>query len=373
MNSASPSGLYVHVPFCKGKCRYCDFFSVTGNELVEPWLHAVCREASLFADEWGEMDSLYLGGGTPSVLSHEQLAYLLDRLRLQFRFSADTETTIEMNPDDVDTPRMRRLRRMGFNRVSLGVQSFREAELAWLGRRHDVGRARSAIEAVKAAGFDNLALDLIYGLPGQTRGAWEQNLRLALQFQPEHLSCYLLTVEEGTPLGRMHALGRFQPLGEEEVSDLFLFTSRFLEEEGYLHYEVSNFARGAQRISRHNGKYWSHIPCLGLGPSAHSYRAKVRWWNVRSVGEYCRKIASGERPTAGSEELDREQLKLEAVYLGLRTGGGIPLALLENQPHSLGALDRLVREGFLRKDGDRILPTRRGYLVSDRLPLELLP
>ena len=305
-NNSLP-GLYLHIPFCKSKCPYCDFYSLTDLSLMPAWLEALKREVLLYKDTFPCFDTLYLGGGTPSLVDPRQLAILMACLRRQFDFAPDTEFTLEANPDDLTPEKLRVYRDLGINRLSLGVQSFDDQELASLGRRHTARQAERALKWSRAAGFTNLGIDLIYGLPGQTEEAWGRNFKKALRFNPEHLSCYQLTLEEGTPLGARAAQGYIQLPGEATQRRLFLKTSRFLAEHGYLHYEVSNFARGEAHFSRHSRKYWRHTPYLGLGPGAHSYLNGRRWWNDRSLTGYCRALAQGRAPLAG-RETDRKSV-----------------------------------------------------------------
>jgi putative oxygen-independent coproporphyrinogen III oxidase len=369
MPETKPAGLYVHVPFCLKKCPYCDFASGTDLAMVAGWLRAIKQEMGLYRDFAPEFDTLYLGGGTPSLLTAEQLAVLLENLQEHFAFAPDTEITLEANPDDLTVQILKSYRELGINRLSLGVQSFDDRELAFLGRRHDASQALHALAWARDAGFANLGLDLIYGLPGQTVARWQNNLETALSFLPEHLSCYQLTVEAGTPLARRQAEGQFQPHPEEMEREFFLFTSRFLEERGYLHYEISNFARGSRNRSRHNGKYWNHTPYLGLGPAAHSFRDGRRWWNHRFLKDYCQALSAGEAPVADEEVLTPEQARLEALYLGLRTREGVELGLMTNVQRREIVLQELVRAGLAEVKGDRLMPTREGLVVADRLAL----
>lgn len=372
MNSGPKPGLYIHVPFCRSKCLYCDFYSVDAPDLVEPWLSAVMREAVLYRDELGEFDTLYLGGGTPSLLREDQLALLMEHLFHHLKLSADAEVTIEVNPDDVTREKMKAMRVLGFNRVSLGVQSLVDDELKWLGRRHNADQSERAVEIIRSAGFDNLALDLIYGFDGQDRKRWLNTLERVVGFNPEHLSCYLLTLEEGTPFGRMEREGTIRRLGEEAERRFFLLTSRTLEECGFVHYEVSNFCRGEAFASRHNLKYWTHVPVLGLGPAAHSFHCGIRWWNPRSVETYCRRTENGQRPVEGSEVLTPDELELESLYFGLRSLVGVDLKRFCRSARAARTLRSWRRLGLVALDAGRVLPTRRGYLVADRLPIELM-
>ncbi len=369
MSFVNSPGLYVHVPFCQSKCPYCDFYSGTDLSLIPAYLAALAAEARLYQDRFSHFDSLFLGGGTPSLLASAQLATLMKTLRRQFHFASDCEITLEANPDDVSSDKMRLWQDLGVNRVSLGVQSFQERELRFLGRRHTARQTEQALDLIRAAGCANLGLDLIYGLPGQTAAAWIKTLDKALTFQPEHLSCYQLTVAPNTPLGRKVGRGRVTPLGEEAERAFFLLTSRWLTDRGYRHYEISNFAREERFLCRHNLKYWQHVPYLGLGPGAHSLAGNRRWWNHRSLVEYGAALDAGAPPVAGDETLTPEQLRLETLYLGFRTREGVELAALRAPPGWEKALQELEDSGLVRVQEGRARATLEGLVVADRLPL----
>jgi oxygen-independent coproporphyrinogen-3 oxidase len=369
MSETTPAGLYVHVPFCQRKCPYCDFASGTDLALVADWLQAIQQEIGFYRDFAPRFDTLYVGGGTPSLLSIDEIAILLKSLQGHFTFAPDTEITLEANPDDLTSQILKSYLELGINRLSLGVQSFDDRELAFLGRRHDAAQALRALAWARKAGFTNLGVDLIYGLPGQTVDQWQKNLETALGFYPEHLSCYQLTIEAGTPMAGRQAEEQFQSLPEEAEREFFLFTSKFLEDKGYLHYEVSNFARGSEYRSRHNGKYWNHTPYLGLGPAAHSFRDGRRWWNHRFLQDYCQSLSKGYAPVAGEETLTPEQTRLEALYLGLRTREGVDLKLITNGQRIKTVLQEIVRAGLAEVRDDRLMPTREGLVVADRLAL----
>jgi len=367
--AAVPAGLYVHVPFCRSKCPYCHFYSTPSVDLIPEWLEAVKKEALLYQGLFSSFDTLYFGGGTPSLLSPAEIGDLVECFQNRFGLSADCEITLEANPGDLDRETARELKKTGVNRLSLGVQSFAEEDLMVLGRRHRVADAVRSIEAVRSAGFENLGMDLIYGLPGQTGTGWLEGLTRALSFQPEHSSAYQLTPEEGTPLGKEAAQGRVCLWGEEESAQSFLETSRILESQGYLHYEVSNFARGEDRISRHNRKYWQQVPYLGLGPSAHSFLNRRRWWNPTSLEEYLDRLRGGQRPTAGEELLSLDQIRLESLLLGFRNREGVAPDQLRLNPSSRTVLAELEASQKVIRQRDRLIPTPRGYLLADRLPL----
>jgi putative oxygen-independent coproporphyrinogen III oxidase len=365
----SAAGLYVHVPFCKTKCPYCDFYSVTDLSAVESWLEAIEKEVKLYEGCFGPFDSLYIGGGTPSVLEERQVGRLMEAAISHFSFLEGAEITVEVNPDDVSIEKMIALRRLGVNRISIGVQSFNERRLRFLKRRHSAKQAEEAIGLAKASGFSNVGIDLMYGFPGQTRRTWVETLERAVSLDPAHLSCYQFTLEERTPYGRLMAEGRLKAISEEKGRALFLLTSRFLKERGFIHYEISNFAKDGNHYSRHNRKYWQHIPYLGLGPAAHSFRERTRSWNCRSVEEYCRLLGQGRRPVEGEEDLTPDQLRLEHLYLGFRTENGVSVEDVCADDAARQTLLRLTRSGFLKVVEGRVRPTLKGYLIADRLPL----
>ena len=372
-NIMTPSpGLYIHIPFCKTKCPYCDFYSIADSSLVSSYLAALDAEARLYRDQFPAFDTLFLGGGTPSWLGEAHLAELMHNLRRQFIFAPESEITIEANPDDITAEKLRLFLELGINRLSLGCQSFDETELRFLGRRHTAGQTKAAIDLIRAAGFTNLGLDLIYGLPGQTAEAWLNTLETALRFDPEHLSCYQLTLAEDTPMGRNAAEGKLVPLNEEFQRELFLLTASFLKARGYLHYEVANFARGEGFTCRHNHKYWTRMPCLGLGPGAHSFNGTQRRWNCASVEQYCASLNEGRAPVAGQEILTPEQVRLEILYLGFRTQEGVPLATLREHPRGEATLAELEESGLVRVDRDRVKATAEGLVVADSLPLRFV-
>lgn len=373
MKISNHPGLYVHVPFCRTKCPYCAFYSIARLSLIPDWLSAVEGEVLFYKDEFEGFDSLYLGGGTPSLLTEEQLGSLLDCLFREFGFHTNSEITIEVNPDDLNLEKLRAYRAFGIDRISVGVQSFNEEDLRYFGRRHTADQTWKVLDWIRSAGFENVGMDLIFGFKAPHVKTpiehWARNLERALAFTPEHLSCYQMTYEEGTPFGKMQASGAMDCLEKDEEAELFLFTSDFLEGHGYLHYEVSNFAADVSRISRHNTKYWHHVPYLGLGPSAHSFHGGERWWNTRSLRDYCRLISEGEKPISGRETLTPEQLKLEALMLGARTHEGFSLDAILDRSHMEAVLEELRDEGLIVIANGRIVPTREGFLVADSLSL----
>ncbi len=369
-------GLYIHIPFCLTKCPYCNFYSQTEQSLIPDFIEALEREMEIVSPGLSSFfDTVYIGGGTPSVLSPRQIEDILGKTRKYFPLARTTEFTLEANPGDVDLPFLQALRELGIHRLNLGVQSFAPDVLSFLGRRHNTEKAIQAIEASREAGFRHLGLDFIYGVPGQTLESWLDTLKRAITFSPEHVSCYQLTLEEDTPMGKAHRRRAFAFPEEEDLRQFFLATSESLEKAGFIHYEVSNFSQGLQNLSRHNQKYWNHTPYLGLGPSAHSFSGSSRWWNTPSIMTYLRALRAGTLPLDNKETLTPEQLRTEAFFLGLRTARGINLNdfsedhgenFLQEKKTILQKLEEegliVVREGHLR-------PTREGLAVADRLAL----
>ncbi len=378
------AGLYLHIPFCSAICPYCDFAVVTGSRARRAaFARRLAAEAALWsaAPAWtavpSAFDTVYLGGGTPSALAGEDLALALDAVGGALDVAAGARLFLEANPEDVTAAGLADWRSLGVRTLSLGVQSFDAGALRFLGRRHSPEEARRAVALARDAGFETVSLDLIYGLPGEGAAAWRATLDAALALAPDHLSCYQLTIHEETPFGRRQARGALAELPEAAQADLFLLTHEVLADAGYPAYEVSNFARSAEHRSRHNQKYWDHTPYLGLGPSAHSFAPAGaggrRWWNERGLGAYEARVAAGERPVAGEEDLAAADLALEALMLRLRTTAGIDLAAFRARYGiDLAAangrwIERLVEEGHLRADGRRLIPTPRGLAVADSL------
>lgn len=369
MNKTDRPGLYIHIPFCRSKCLYCDFYSVASRAAIPEWLQAVQSETLLYKERFREFDSLYLGGGTPTILAERELDTLMESLHKHFAFCSGSEITMEANPDDLSEHKLRTIGDLGINRISVGVQSLDDRDLTFLGRRHSAKQALKALDMVRSCGFANIGVDLMYGLEIQNIPGWKKTLDRVLEFKPAHISCYQLTFERGTPLWKMKANGRVRSIGEKLERAFFVFTSRYLEKHGYCHYEISNFAGSRESMCRHNRKYWSHVPYLGMGPSAHSFQEGSRWWNVKSITEYCRLLADGKAPVEGCETLSDEQLELEALALGFRTSDGTGLPAPGSGSKRDKALEALQKSHLVRVSNGRPQPTRKGFLVADSLPL----
>lgn len=375
MTDDDPHGLYVHIPFCRTKCHYCSFYSTTALARVPDFLQAVGKEMDIYRSDFGTFDTVYIGGGTPSALSVKDLAVILAGLADKFDVSPQSEITLEANPGDVSLTLLQDFRRLGINRLNLGIQSFDDDALNFLGRRHSREQAILVFEMARKAGFDNLGLDLIYGLPGQSLADWLDTLRQALYFQPSHLSCYQLTLEPKTPLDTRHSKGEISLPDQEMLADLFFQTAVAMEQAGYLHYEVSNFARDAASLSKHNQKYWRHTPYLGLGPAAHSFRNNKRWGNHRDLARYITDLKINAKPIDTEEMLTPEELRLEALFLGLRTKKGIDLVNFRERygcdllTEKKATIAHLMDEGLLEISGGCLRPTLSGMAVADSLAL----
>jgi len=375
--SKSLSGLYIHIPFCRSKCNYCSFYSIPDRKLVPEFTDAVCGEMEMYSGEFGEFDTVYFGGGTPTVLGSESLNKIVKAIYKNFKISGDTEWTIEANPTGLEPGFLSTLIDTVFNRINIGVQSFNDDILKFLGRLHNAGEARKAIKDARSAGLKNIAIDLIYGVPGQDMACWMETLEQAVGLSPEHLSCYQLTIEKGTPLGRRLAAGEISIPDEDLQYEFFMTTSEFLQRNGYVHYEISNFSRRLEFASIHNQKYWEHIPYLGLGPAAHSFSGSQRWWNYSDISIYIDKLARGKSPRENSEQIGPAEICLEMLGLGLRTRKGICLTDLEQTrgrplaSKELDLLKTLCGGGYANLCDGWFRPTLKGMAVADRLALEI--
>ncbi len=364
--------IYLHIPFCVRKCGYCDFYSeaaVSGE--LPSFLDALHREINLRSvDPSGRaetVETVFFGGGTPSLLKPESIEGLLERIRRVFRMAPKAEISIEVNPGTVTAEDLRGYRAAGVNRISLGVQSFSDADLAMLGRIHSAEDGRRAVRAAREAGFRNLGLDLIFGIPGQTPDRWENTLETALSFAPDHLSAYALTVHPHTPFGRRVQGGEWTLPGEDELTAMFRNASERLTAAGYEHYEVSNFALPGLRC-RHNEGYWTFRPYLGFGPSAHSFAGGKRFWNVADLREYTDRLSRNQLPVAGTERIGGNKRRLEAIALGLRRREGVLLEWIGEKKDRIASL---VDEGIALVEDGSLKLTEKGFLLADAVAAEL--
>jgi oxygen-independent coproporphyrinogen-3 oxidase len=359
--------LYFHVPFCARRCSYCDFAIAVRRVVPSAEYHeTVLREWAARHDHpaWAlsdRVETVYFGGGTPSLLEPRAIAAILERVAADRRVAPDAEITLEANPDDVSPGAARAWHRAGVNRVSLGVQSFDPVVLSWMHRTHTADQVPDAVAILREAGIRSLSLDLIFGLPAALGRDWTTDLDRIVSLAPEHLSLYGLTVEEGTPLGRWTARGEVVPVDEDRYAAEFLAADQRLAAAGYEHYEVSNYARAGHR-ARHNGAYWRRAPFLGLGPSAHGGWGREREWNLRDWTAYARAIAAGQGWSAGRETLDDEAVALEELYIGLRTREGIPSDRLDRE-----TADAWVAAEWAERRGGRLGLTGEGWLRLDAL------
>jgi oxygen-independent coproporphyrinogen III oxidase len=366
--------VYVHVPFCRRRCSYCDFSIAVRKRIPsQEYVDTVLRELDIVSRgpservHPGPLESLYLGGGTPSLLPPDAVATLLTRLFDAFSSTPGldaTEVTLEANPEDVTPETAAVWRRAGINRVSLGAQSFDDRVLAWMHRPHDAARIEGAVRTLRDAGFDNVSLDLIFALPTELARDWGHDVDQALALVPSHLSLYGLTVEERTPLARWISRGAASGPSDERYADEYLFAHERVARNGYHFYEVSNAAREGRR-SRHNSAYWSGRAYLGLGPAAHSYDGRRRCWNTAAWDAYRRAVAAGGPVVESEEVLTEEQRELERLYLSLRTDAGLPLAdLYRPLPPST---DLWLQRGWVELRGQRLVCKPEGWLRLDTL------
>jgi putative oxygen-independent coproporphyrinogen III oxidase len=365
MNGA---GIYVHVPFCLTRCGYCDFNAYEGlDHLANRYVAALAAEAEMIGADWQGHDfvSVFLGGGTPTTLAPSTLGELLSRLGAAFRVLPDAEITCEANPDTVDEPDLTALRAVGVNRLSLGVQSFDPSVLAALERVHPPESARAAFGSARAAGFQDVNLDLIFGADGESVESWGDTVREAVALRPDHISCYALTVEPATPLGRKVRAGLVAPPHADLQAEMYELACRILGASGYEHYEISNWALPGHR-SRHNMGYWRGRPYVGLGAGAHSHRGDQRWWNVRPPAEYIEMVATGRAPVGGQELLSQDERNLERLLLGLRTGEGVPSEWVD-----AARAEVFVEDGLARRRGNRLELTDEGMFLANEVVLGL--
>lgn len=372
------AGIYIHIPFCKTRCIYCDFYSTTRSELKERYVRALCRELEMRREYLrGEpIETIYLGGGTPSQLNEGDFLRIFETIRTVYGMEHCCEITLEANPDDLTETYVAMLRRLPFNRISMGIQTFDDATLKLLNRRHNAAQAIEAVGRCRRAGFANISIDLIYGLPGETDERWKQDLQQAVALNVEHISAYHLTYEEGTRLYELLQARRIREVDEESSVRFFSTLMDTLTDAGYEHYEISNFCRPGMH-SRHNTSYWKGIPYLGCGASAHSFDRRTREWNVASIDEYIRALEDGHR-LYETEPRDPDTAYNECVMTSLRTRQGLSLEEVEKEygtvlrQYCTDMAQPYLKDGKLEVRDSRLRLTRDGIFVSDGIISDLM-
>jgi oxygen-independent coproporphyrinogen-3 oxidase len=375
-------GLYVHVPFCASRCGYCDFNTYTFAELSgasgpADWLEAVLAELRLAVRVLGPairpVRTVFIGGGTPTLLAPDALPTVLAAVRQELGLAPDAEVTVEANPESSDAEKLHRLRAAGVNRISFGMQSAVPQVLAALDRRHTPGRVDQAIADARAAGIEQVSLDLIYGAPGERDADWAASLDRAIALAPDHISAYALVVEGGTRLARQVRRGEIDPVDDDVLADRYELADDRLASAGYRWYEVSNWARRPDAACRHNLGYWRSTDWWGLGPGAHSHVGGVRWWNVRAPAAYAARLAQGRSPAQAREVLDPQTRAMEEILLRIRLAEGLPVERLSARARVLAA-DQAAR-GLLEPgalESGRAVLTRRGRLLADAVVRDLI-
>ena len=369
------AGLYIHIPFCKSKCGYCSFYSIKSLNLIPDFTSALKKEMKLYTKLFKSFDTVYFGGGTPSLLTPQQIKLILKTVSKFYKIDPGAEITLEVNPGDMTLEYFRALRSLGINRLNIGIQSLDNQLLKYLGRRHSASDALASMDAAREAGFTNIGIDLIYGVQQQNLKSWDKTLQKAITLKPEHISCYQLSLAPKTPLYQTYQNQSIKLPSNEQQAKYFFSTSETLENAGYLHYEVSNFARAESLKSKHNMKYWQHAPYLGLGPAAHSFLENKRWWNKSAVKHYIRDIFQDKIPVVNAENLTPAQLQLEILFLALRTHAGIDLNLYKTKyaadllEDNKSIISSLIKNNLVEIKDDFLRPTRLGMAVADSLAL----
>ena len=366
-------GLYIHIPFCKSRCIYCGFFSTTMLDLRQQYVDALCQEMKMRCQGGENISTIYLGGGTPSQLTTDQLRQILHRAYIYNKVEKDAEVTIEVNPDDVTERFANDLTQLPINRISMGVQTFDDKRLRFLHRRHTAEQVTTAVDRLRAAGIKNISIDLMYGFPGETIADCEADIAKALSLQVEHISTYCLMIEEDTQLQQMLQQGNITETEEELERQMYETIINRLEDGGYEQYELSNFARPGFH-SRHNSSYWDGTPYIGIGAAAHSYDIESRSWNIADIKQYIQGMANSKR-IYEEERLDSDTRYNDAITVALRTSRGLDLQALspKHRTYCLENAQRYLDDGLLERTQDNHLRlTRRGLFVSDMIMSNLI-
>ena len=371
------AGIYIHIPFCKQACNYCNFHFVTSlnrkNELLNVLLNEIRLQKNYVADE--NIETIYIGGGTPSLLNKEELQQLVNQVKNNYVITHDAEITLEANPDDITNDVLMNWKQIGINRLSIGIQSFFEEDLLWMNRAHNARQARQCIELAQKNGFDNITIDLIYGTPLLTDEKWKQNVETAVAYGIPHLSCYALTIEPKTPLHKMIREHKKQDIDTDQQARQFLLLMDWMQAAGFEHYEISNFAKPGFR-SRHNSSYWQGKKYIGIGPSAHSFNGHSRQWNISNNNIYIGSLKEEKIPFE-LEELTPVQQLNEYIMTSLRTSEGINILSIKNKwgekmaEKILSKIDAFIQQNKMTKNKDHLQLTKEGKLLADGIAADL--
>jgi oxygen-independent coproporphyrinogen III oxidase len=372
------AGIYIHIPFCKKLCSYCDFYHIIAQSENKTFLDALVKEAAIRREYIGNeiVSTIYIGGGTPSVLNPAEIGTILENIGKIFSLHEKCEITIETNPDDIDTVYLDAIKDYGINRISLGIQSWRDSDLKFLNRRHNACQAADALTKTINAGFGNVSIDLIYGIPGMKLSDWSSNIDISLSYDINHLSAYHLTYESGTVLNKMKEKGLVTEIDEDESNAQFNLLIDKTQTAGFVQYEISNFSKPGY-ISVHNSNYWKQVNYLGLGPSAHSFNGYSRQWNIRDVRKYIKAVNSGSG-FFEKEELDKKTRFNEYIMTSLRTMWGVDLDYVENifdkegYDYIVNIAGKLIDYGMIKQENNTLILTNQGKMISDNIISELM-
>jgi oxygen-independent coproporphyrinogen-3 oxidase len=366
-------GIYIHIPFCRQACRYCDFYFTVSLKYLDRFVDALVEEIRIKGERYSgqALETLYLGGGTPSILSPAQLEKILNAIYRHHSFQEDSEQTIECNPDDLDIFTLKNIKKAGFNRLSIGIQSFHKRDLNLMRRSHTAVQAASSVRQAASEGFENITIDLIYGIPGQLTTEWEKNIECSLSLPISHLSAYHLTFEPGTVFDHWRKKGKLIPAPEEKSVEQYRILRQKLLADGFKHYELSNFGRG-ETVSRHNMLYWSGKPYLGLGPAAHSFNGEQRSWNTSSLKEYMEGIETGKR-IEENEELSNKERYHDYLITSLRTRWGADPVYIEEtfgkevRKHFKEQAQIFIKSGSMYQASGRLVIEPGQWLITDHI------
>lgn len=374
-----PFGLYIHIPFCTSKCRYCDFYSVKYNSTIfKDFLSSLYKEISIYGKILSvkRVKTIYFGGGTPSLVEPEKLEDIINKLTSSFKIDEKAEITLECNPSSLKKNKIKEYKKIGVNRLSLGIQSFCDQELRLLGRIHTSKEARKVIDWVKDI-YSNFNIDLIFAIPGQNMKDWKENLKFALSYNPPHLSLYNLQIEEDTPLQIMVNKGEIKPVDNEIDASMYIYATNKLKEEGYSQYEISNFSHSSF-FSRHNMIYWKYEPYIGLGPSAHSFTGQQRFYNYSDVKKYIGMLSLNKLPISNIINLTKREKMAEMMFMGLRLLQGVSLTdfrkrfKVELKEVYEEELNKLTEKGLVNINNDKVKLTEKGLLFGNEVFAEFL-